>query len=406
MQRPTDESPQRHLLDDYSARFARSFVRASGGRLEDDRGDDYIDFFSARGALNYGHGEPQAPAGQTDFVQQFRDIVLAPRALDYRIHHAGASGADAIESAVELARGITGRANVIPFTNAEQDASLGALAGAGNEARDRDSETKLDDGVFIPFNHFYGDDDHSVDQLQTMIASSASAVDQPAAVIVETVQADGGLNTADVEWLRQIEAICRENGVLLILDEVQTGCGRTGPFFSFEPAGIRPDIVCLSRSISAGGPALALTLVRPEHAREAGEADDVLPADTPGLGAASAALAYWESDELQRDTERKAAIVASALTDIAAAYPALAAEARGRGLLQGLAVGPDDLAAEICREALARGLLVEASGPRNEVIKLLPPLTIDEATLRAGLDRLNEAIKAALKDFNPDADAA
>lgn len=412
MSRPTLDSaagdtPLERVVNHYRQTFDIDFVHAEGSRLRDGDDHDYIDFYSARGRLNYGHDYVSEAASMptpayTDFIDRFGRIILQPRGLDYRIAHAGRSGSDSVRSALELARRITGRANVIPFTNGEQDASLSTLANAGNDAADRDDETKLDDSVFIPFNHFYGDDDHSVDQLQTMIASNASAVDQPAAVIVETVQSDGGLYTADIQWLRQIEEICRANGVLLVVDEVQTGCGRTGPFFSFEAAGIQPDIVCLSRTISGGGLPIALTLVRPEHQDRD---DDFADAD-PALATASASLRFWETDELERDTARKSAIVREALDHLVETYPALAGEVRGSGLLLGLATGPAGLAAAICTRARDDGLLVETTGPRDDVIKLMPPLTITEVDLRAGLSRLDTAIRETLKTFHPSEDVA
>ncbi len=403
----TGDTPLERVVNHYRQTFDIDFVHAQGSRLQGGDGRDYVDFYTARGRLNYGHDyiseAAEAPTPEsTDFLARFRETILQPRGLDYRIAHAGRTGSDSVQSALELARRITGRANVIPFTNGEQDASLSTLANAGNDAADRDDETKLDDSVFIPFNHFYGDDDHSVEQLQTMIASNASAVDQPAAVIVETVQSDGGLYTADAEWLRQIEEICRDNGVLLVIDEVQTGCGRTGPFFSFEPAGIQPDIICLSRTISGSGLPIALTLVRPEHQESDGDFADADPA----LASASASLRFWETDELERDTARKSAIVREALAHLAETYPALAGEVRGSGLIMGLATGPAGLAAAICKRAREDGLLVETTGPRDDVVKLMPPLTIAETDLRAGLSRLDTAIRETLKTFQPSEDVA
>lgn len=403
----TGDTPVDRVLNHYRQTFDIDFVGAQDSRLHDADGRDFIDYYTARGRLNYGHDHVAHTADtsssqSTDFIARFRDIILRPRHLDYRVAHAGRTGADSIESALELARHITGRANVIPFTNGKQDASLDTLADAGNDASDRDDDTKLDDSVFIPFNHFYGDHDHSVEQLQTLIASNASAVDQPAAVIVETVQSDGGLYTADAEWLREIGQICHANGVLLIVDEVQTGCGRTGPFFSFEPAGIQPDIVCLSRTISGSSLPIALTLVRPEHR----DADDAFAEADPALATASASLRFWETDELERDTTRKSAIVREALDHMLATYPALAGEVRGSGLLLGLATGPAGLAAAICREACAQGLLVETTGPGDDVVKLMPPLTISEADLRAGLARLETAVGKTLTTFSPNEDVA
>ncbi len=411
----------------YSRAFPAVFTRARGHVIEDEHGHEYIDFFAGAGALNYGHNDPQMKAclleyiegdgithsldmatqARSRFLQRFREVILEPRGLDYRVMFPGPTGTNAVEAALKIARKVTGRPTVMSFTNAFHGMTLGSLAVSGNAAKRAGAGTSLDDSVFIPFNHVFGEDGDSLDFLETMITSAGSGVDHPAAVIVETVQGEGGINTADIEWLQRLEKICRDQDILLIVDDVQAGCGRTGPFFSFEAAGIAPDIVCLSKSISGYGLPLALTLIRPEHdCLSPGEHNGTFRGHNPALLTATAALDYWETDELQRDTERKGVIVGQALADLAASHPVLGAEVRGRGLMQGLAVEPDGLSEAICARAFEQGLIVETSGPRDEVVKLLPPLTIDEAGLRRGLDRLHKAVAAAVAEYRPTENAA
>lgn len=429
IEQPAKQAIEEHesAVRSYSRAFPAVFTRARGARIEDEDGREYIDFFAGGGALNYGHNEPamkarlmeyldgdsivhsldMATSARIRFLERFHDVILEPRGLDYRVLFPGPTGTNAVEAALKLARKVTGRPTVMSFTNAFHGMTLGSLAVSGNSAKRAGAGTSLDDSVFIPFNHFFGEDDDSLDYLETMIASAGSGIDHPAAVIVETVQGEGGINAASAHWLQRLETVCRDRDILLIVDDVQAGCGRTGPFFSFETAGIRPDIVCLSKSISGYGLPLALTLVRPEYDRFApGEHNGTFRGHNPALITAAEALRYWESDDLERETARKAAIVTSALNDIANAFPVLAAEVRGRGLMQGMAVDPEGLAEDICREAFARGLILETSGPLNEVVKLLPPLTIDETALRQGLSILNEATRAAVGNHEATRDAA
>jgi diaminobutyrate-2-oxoglutarate transaminase len=133
---------------------------------------------------------------------------------------------------------------------------------------------------------------------------------------VETVQGEGGINVASAEWLRRLSALCREHGILLIVDDVQMGCGRTGPFFSFEHSGITPDIVCLSKSISGYGLPLALTLIRPDLDIWApGEHNGTFRGVNPALVTGTAALrAYWSDDTLERGTLAKGERIMAAVT--------------------------------------------------------------------------------------------
>jgi len=203
------------------------------------------------------------------------------------------------------------------------------------------------------------------------------------------------MNMARPEWLRGLAERCRRHGILLIVDDVQVGCGRTGPFFSFEPAGITPDIVCLSKSIGGYGLPLALTLYKPElDVWRPGEHSGTFRGNNPAFVTGSAALrAYWTDDTLQRGTEAKGQRVATALTALARSVPGTPIHPRGRGLAYGLACEHGELARKVSTAAFERGLLVETAGPHGEVVKLLPPLTVTDAELEAGLALLADAVQ-------------
>lgn len=399
----------------YSRTWPAVFTTARGARMEDGDGRSYIDFFAGAGALNYGHNDPRlieplmeyirsggilhsldmTTQAKVDFLERFRDRILEPRGLDYKVQFPGPTGTNAVEAALKLARKATGRQTIVGFTNAFHGVTLGALAVTANPAKRAGAGVPLPHTVTMPFD---GDLPHGDDTIAHLADHlDAPESERPAAVIVETVQAEGGVNVAGDDWLRRLAALCSETGVLLIADEIQVGCGRTGPFFSFEPAGITPDIVTLSKSISGIGQPLSLVLMRPAlDVWEPGEHNGTFRGNNVAFVAGAAALDYWRDDRLPRETERRAAVMRAALDAIRERYPDRFDDVRGRGMIQGLACAEPELAGRIAQAAYARGLLVETSGREDEVLKLLPPLTIEMETLEQGLDVLAEAVEAVV----------
>jgi diaminobutyrate-2-oxoglutarate transaminase len=308
----------------------------------------------------------------------------------------GPGGANAVEAAMKLARAVTGRAEVVHFTNSFHGATLGALAVTGNQHHRGAAGIPLGGTTSVPFDGYDGTD--RPEHLARLLDDPGSGLDRPAAVIVETVQGEGGVNVARPEWLRALAELCRHHEILLIVDDVQMGCGRTGPFFSFEDAGIVPDMVCLSKSISGYGLPLALTLIRPELDvwRPGAHNGTFRGVNVAFVTATEALRTYWRDDTLEKSTRAKGERVADTLQGIVDANAGAGLSARGRGLVHGLVVGAE-LADAVSAEAFARGLLMETSGPRDEVVKLLPPLTISDADLAEGLAVLEESVRVVLE---------
>ena len=281
-------SPSATLVDDlesnirgYCRRFPVVFQTAHGSRLVDQAGRSYIDFFAGAGALNYGHNNPRAKqallqylqadgvmhsldmttTSKLQFLETFQDVVLAPRSLDYRVQFTGPTGTNAVEAALKLSRKVTGRRHVVAFTRAYHGHTAGALAVTANSYYQHETYGGRDDVSHLPFDGYLGDAVDTADILARYLDDPSSGMPKPAAVILETVQGEGGVHIANNAWLRRVAEICRVHGVLLIVDDIQVGNGRTGSFFSFEAAGIEPDVVCLSKSIGAGLP-LSLVLIR------------------------------------------------------------------------------------------------------------------------------------------------
>jgi len=402
----------------YCRTWPTVFGRAAGSRLYDEHGRGYLDFFSGAGALNYGHNNPvlkdpllryladdgvihsldMHTVAKPEFLTVFDELILRPRQLDYRVQFPGPGGANAVEAALKLARKATGRTEIITFTNSFHGMTLGALAVTGNAFHRAGAGIPLSHATPVPFGESLDCDARIPDfrWLERLLVDRGSGLDAPAAAIVETVQGEGGINVASAEWLRRLSGLCREHGIVLIVDDVQMGCGRTGPFFSFEPAGITPDIVCLSKSISGYGLPLALTLIRPDLDIWApGEHNGTFRGINPALVTGTAALrAYWGDDTLERGTHLKGKRIMAALTATAGSVAGTPILVRGRGMACGLAFADGDLASKVSAAAFEAGLLAETAGSRGQVVKLLPPLTITDAELDEGLALLDEAVRA------------
>jgi diaminobutyrate-2-oxoglutarate transaminase len=393
------------------------FHTARGSRLYDEEGRTFLDFFAAAGSLNYGHNHPKLKSKLLDylaadsivqsldmytsakrrFLETFNEVILEPRGLNYKIQFPGPTGTNSVESALKLARKYTGRETIVSFTNAFHGMSLGSLAVTGNSMKRSGAGVPLGNVVTMPYDNYL--DGRSPDFLlfERMLDDSGSGLDRPAAAIVETVQGEGGLNPASDEWMRGLADLCRRHDMLLIVDDIQMGCGRTGPFFSFEQAGITPDIVCLSKSLSGYGLPMSLTLLRPElDVWEPGEHNGTFRGSNPAFVTATAALDFWTGDGTQKETLRKGELVQQALNRIAAEHSGAVAEIRGRGFAWGIAFRDPALAPAVCAAAFQRGLLMETSGPESEVAKLLPALTITDVELTEGLDILADSVNAVL----------
>ncbi|MFI8933087.1 diaminobutyrate--2-oxoglutarate transaminase [Streptomyces sp. NPDC053474] len=392
------------------------FDRAQGSRMYDEDGHEYLDFFAGAGSLNYGHNNPVLKRALIDylerdgvthgldmsttakraFLESFQNLVLRPRDLPYKVMFPGPTGTNAVESALKLARKVKGRESIVSFTNAFHGMSLGSLAVTGNAFKRAGAGIPLVHGTPMPFDHYLDGQVPDFLWFERLLEDQGSGLNKPAAVIVETVQGEGGINVARAEWLRALEALCRRQDMLLIVDDIQMGCGRTGAFFSFEEAGISPDIVTVSKSISGYGLPMALTLFKPElDVWEPGEHNGTFRGNNPAFVTAAAALrTYWsDGPAMEKQTRARGEQVEQTLVALVDEHRADIVEYRGRGLVWGIEFRDKERATRIARRAFELGLLIETSGPESEVVKLLPALTITADELDEGLRTLTRAVR-------------
>ncbi len=397
----------------YCRSFDTVFASAKGAILTDTEGRDYIDFLAGCSSLNYGHNDPDMKAALVDhvtsdgiahgldmysrekaaFLEAFERIVLAPRGMDHKVMMTGPTGTNAVEAAIKLARKVTGRTEVVAFTNGFHGMTLGALALTGNRSKRAGAGQPLGNVTHLPYDGALGEDVDTLPVIEAMIENSSSGADLPAAFVVEPVQGEGGLNAAAAAWLKGLATLARKHGILLIVDDIQSGIGRAGGFFATDGMDIEPDMITLAKSLSGFGLPFALTLVRPEHdIWKPAEHNGPFRGNTHAFVTARVALEkFWADDAFETEVARKGAHLEKRLTEMAAMIPG--ARLKGRGMMRGIDVGSGELAGEICARAFRDGLVIETSGADDEVVKVLAPLTIEDAVFDRGLDILEAAIR-------------
>jgi diaminobutyrate-2-oxoglutarate transaminase len=401
-------------VQSYARSFPHIFKRAVGTELFDVHGRRHLDFLAGAGSLNYGHNNPLLKAAlmayiaedgithsldlhtlaKEKFLEAMQEIVLQPRGLDYVMQFTGPTGTNAVEAALKIARKATGRTNVVCFTNGFHGVSLGALAVTGNEYFRRAAGVPLQGATAIPYDGYLGTGVDTLEQLERMLCDPSSGMELPAAVILETVQGEGGLNVAGNEWLRRLQALCNEHGIVLIVDDIQAGCGRTGTFFSFEPAGLKPDVVTLSKSLSGYGLPFSVVLIRPGlDVWKPGEHNGTFRGNNHAFVTATATLElYWNTPDFAESVQAKGQHLRLRLQALVDRFAPDLVEVRGRGMMVGVRCADPKRAASVTKRAFQHGLVIERCGPEDEVIKCMMPLTTSFAELDEGLDMLARSL--------------
>lgn len=399
----------------YCRKYPVVFSKAKNSELFSAEGERYIDFLAVAGSMNYGHNNPEIKAkileylsedhiinaldmytdAKEEFLKTFKEKILMPRNLDYKIMCCGPTGTNAVEAALKLARKNTGRTNVIAFSGAFHGMSLGSLAMTTDRTSREGAALPLNNVTFVPYDGTLD----SIAYLKWVLNDDHSGVDKPAAIVLETLQAEGGINVASVEWLQEVRKICTEHDILMICDDIQVGNGRTGTFFSFERAGIQPDMVILSKSISGFGMPMALLLMRPElDIFRPAEHNGTFRGNQLSFIGGTAGINYFVEHRLDEEVQKKAALVEAFIQkEILPLNSGLTY--RGMGLMWGIDFSAIDssLALKAVHEGFERHIIMEVAGRQDSVLKLMPPLTITEDVLKEGLEIVKASVEAVLR---------
>lgn len=402
----------------YCRSFPTVFKTAKNAEMFDEEGNRYIDFFCGAGALNYGHNNNYVKerllsylqndgivhsldmytTAKRDFIDFFENKILIPRGLNYKIQFPGPTGTNAVEAALKLARKVKNRSNIFALMGAFHGMTLGSLALTTDKCSRGGAGVPLTNVTHLPAPYMLGGVD-TIDYAQMLIDDDHSGVDKPAAFIIETVQAEGGIQIFSVDFLKRIRKFCDDNDILLIVDDVQVGCARTGTYFSFERAGIVPDIVAMSKSIGGFGMPFALTLFKPElDIWSPGEHNGTFRGNQLSIIAAKAGLECMLNDNIEAECVRKGKIATEFIEneilplDSKLCYRAI-------GLAIGIdfsALGGDKISKAVMNKCFELGVIAERVGRDNAVLKLMPALTIEDDVLLEGLQIVRNAIKACL----------
>ncbi|MFY0702141.1 MAG: aspartate aminotransferase family protein [Bermanella sp.] len=400
----------------YSRVYPVVFKTANNARQTDDTGKEYIDFFAGAGVLNFGHNNPtmknaiieylnkngvlhsldMQTQAKAEFIQHFTNVILKPRNMPHRLQFTGPTGTNAVEAAMKLARRVTGRQNIVAFDQGFHGMTLGALAATANEYFRSAAGVPLEHVTHLPFAEQSDNSDESITALREVFLDHNTPA--PAAFLIETIQAEGGVNVADKNWIKAIAAIAKELGALLIVDDIQVGCGRTGSYFSFDDLDIDPDIVCLAKGIGGIGTPLAMNLVRPEldDHWSPGEHTGTFRGQNLSFVAGKVALDFFTNDTLMDKVNANVDFMHSQLKPLLNSDPSL--QLRSKGMIMGLDVGDGERASAIVQKCFIDGLIVASCGMGGKVIKLIPPLTIPQTDLAVGLNILINATRHVMEE--------
>jgi len=403
----------------YARMYPVVFVKGKNAKQWDESGKEYLDFYAGAGVLNLGHNHPKLKAAmieylqndgvlhsldmmtaaKRDFIQGFVETILRPRKMHYKLQFMGPTGTNAVEAALKLARRVTGRSDVVAFSQGFHGMTLGALACTANEVFRKASGVPLTHVSHWPFESNEGGSIESLKTLEALYMNSSGGTEKPAAFLVEAIQAEGGVNVASAEWLRAVQDLAHRLGALFIVDDIQAGCGRTGHYFSFEDMGLDPDIVTLAKGIGGSGTPMAMNLVKAEHDMhwKPGEHTGTFRGQNLSFVAGREALRFFEDDTLLSETRAKGEIMREHLQKLADEYADKGFSVRGKGMMQALDVKDGALAKAIAHDSFEHGLLFGPCGVGGQVLKLIPPLTIPKDELLAGLSILTECVHRQLK---------
>jgi len=401
----------------YCRAYPTVFTTAENARQIDENGKSYIDFFAGAGVLNFGHNNEHMKKAVIDYIQSngvihsldmytsakrefidaFVNTIMKPRGMKHRLQFMGPTGTNAVEAALKIARRVTGRETIFAFSHGFHGMTLGALACTANDYFRNASGVPLNHVHRLPFEGVANGS--NIQALRAQLEDPSSGLKPPAAFILEPIQAEGGVNVASAQWLREVQQLAKDVGALFILDDIQAGCGRTGTYFSFDDMGLDPDVITLAKGLGGFGTPIAMNMVKAEHDKhwQPGEHTGTFRGQNISFVAGREALRYFENDNLMSDVRRKGAVMRDVLDGLAAQLKSHGVEVRGKGMMQALDVQDGAKAKEIAKTCFENGMLFGPCGTQGKVLKLIPPLTIPDDDLEQGLSIFKNAVLKVLK---------
>lgn len=421
----------------YPRKLPLAITKAQGCWVTDANGRDFLDCLAGAGTLALGHNHPQIieaihqvlqqalPLHTLDLTTPLKDkfsesllFFLDDGVNDYCLQFCSPSGADAVEAALKLAKTVTGRRHIISFSGGYHGMTHGALAVTGNLAPKQQVSGLMPDVQFMPYPHAYrcplglGGEQGSMalsHYFERFIEDVESGVCLPAAVILEAVQGEGGVNIAPAAWLQKIREVTQRHGILLILDEVQAGFGRTGKRFAFKHSSIEPDIVVMSKAIGGGLPLALLAIRRRFDQWQAGAHTGTFRGNQLAMATGLATLNYLIQPDSLMQVQQRGAELMQQFKALQIQFSCLG-HVRGLGLMLGIEIVDErlpadhlgaypadaELAATIQQHCFEQGLLLERGGRGGTVIRFLPPLIISQSECQQVVCRFKLALQAAL----------
>lgn len=427
----------------YPRRIPIAIEKAEGINVTDVEGNTYFDCLAGAGTLALGHNHPvvieaieevvhnKRPLHTLDittpmkeeFVSEIFDRLPEEFAKRAKIQFCGPTGSDAIEAALKLVKTATGRSSMLSFQGGYHGMTNGSLSMMGNIGPKQQVPNLMPDVQFMPYPYAYrcpfgvgGDEGTRISSnyIERLLTNPEGGIPKPAGMVMELVQGEGGAVPAPNEWAQEIRRITEEQDIPLILDEVQTGIGRTGKMFAFEHAGITPDVLVLSKAI---GGTLPLSVVIHDEKLDKwgpGAHSGTFRGNQMAIAAGTATLRYVKENKLEEHAAQMGELLMANLKKTQSESNSIG-DVRGRGLMVGVEVvdkqaEPDsigshpsypDLAKQIQKECFNRGLILELGGRYGSVIRFLPPLIITEDQLLSVCEIFDESVKAAEQALSP-----
>jgi diaminobutyrate-2-oxoglutarate transaminase len=403
-------------------------------------GNQFIDCLAGAGTLALGHNhtvvreaiedvlQSYLPLHTLDlttpvkeaFVDELFDSLPHSFAEKAKVQFCGPTGGDAIEAALKLVKTATGNRSILSFQGGYHGSTHGTLSISGTLGPKKNIHALVPDTHFLPYPYAYrcpfgiGKEGHviSSNYIENLLDDPESGIVKPAGIIVEVVQGEGGSIPAPVAWLKELRRITKERNIPLIIDEVQTGIGRTGKMFAFEHAGIEPDVLVLSKAIGGSLPLSVMLYDRRLDQWEPGAHIGTFRGNQMAMATGKATLQYIKEHQLPNQVEKNGAYLTKQLQEIQKSMHSIG-DIRGRGLMLGIEIinptkdanqigsypAYPELASKIQQECFKRGLILEVGGRFSSVIRLLPPLIITKEQIDEVLQRFYEAIKSAESYF-------